>query len=146
MRVGTSRPFQVIVLVPGSSVTSARNGLPSTVPSCRDWVTWEIGNSGLVISPGRENTGVPRSTRRHSGARDRHPVPCSFFTHPVAAPPAGDEAGAEAEGDLGVWVAPQAATARTRTTPTPSRAAGRLGAMSVALPGRVLVGFLADNL
>src|SRR3712207_5648365 len=85
MRVGTWWPFQVIVLVPGSRVTSARNGLPSTVPSWTAWVTWAIGNSGLVISVGRENTGVARSIRWLSGASGRQPPPPSFFTQAPAA-------------------------------------------------------------
>ena len=85
MRVGTWRPSQVMALVPGSRVTSARNGSPSTVPSWSDWVTWAMGNRGLVISVGREKAGVARSTRWLSGASGRQPLPFSCLTQVAAA-------------------------------------------------------------
>ena len=47
----------------GSSVTSVRNGLPSTCPRNRIDACSETGNSGFVISVGWENVGTARSTR-----------------------------------------------------------------------------------
>ena len=74
-----------MALVPGSRVTSARNGSPSTVPSWSDWVTWAMGSSGLVISVGRAKAGVARSTRWLSGASGRQPLPFSCLTQVASA-------------------------------------------------------------
>jgi hypothetical protein len=124
MRVATCRPSQAMGLVPGSSVTSARNGSPSTVPSCRDWSTAATGNSGLVIAVGRENTGTARSTRRPSGARRRHPVSCSFLTHAGEAGIPRVEAGTCALPPAPP-PSPQAPAASTRASPIPPRPATR---------------------
>src|SRR5215475_13383031 len=61
-------PPHSMALVCGSSVTSVRNGLPSTRPTNNTEACRETGNSGLVTLVGFENFGTLRSTRLLSGA------------------------------------------------------------------------------
>src|SRR5687767_3634185 len=60
-----------MILVSGSSVTSVRNGLPSTRPTMRTDSCFETGNRGFVMLVGSENVGVARSTRLPCGAVGR---------------------------------------------------------------------------
>ena len=64
-------PFHVTVLVPGRSVVSVRNGLPSTWPSRSADRRRLIGKSGFVILVESENEGRVRSTRLLAGAQPR---------------------------------------------------------------------------
>jgi hypothetical protein len=66
--VSTRWPSHSMIWVSGRSVTSVRNGFPSTWPSIRSESCDETGNSGLVMFVGSENVGISRSTRSLSGA------------------------------------------------------------------------------
>jgi len=86
--------------VSGSSVTSVRNGCPSTWPSISTDSWLEIGNSGLVTFAGSERVGIARSTRRLSAATCRSVTSgCSIVAGRVAgrstatAPPSGSGMG-----------------------------------------------------
>lgn len=62
-----------MIRVSGRSVTSVRNGSPSTSPRSKTDSCCEIGNSGLVMVVGSVNVGIAVSTRSPSGARGRSP-------------------------------------------------------------------------
>src|SRR5919109_2294825 len=63
----THIPAHSTIRVSGSSVTSVRNGSPSTCPSIRTDAWSDTGNSGFVIVVGSEKVGIARSTRAWSG-------------------------------------------------------------------------------
>jgi hypothetical protein len=61
-------PSHCTILVSGRSVTSVRNGLPSTWPRNRTDACFDTGKSGFVTSVGCEKVGTRRSTRWLAGA------------------------------------------------------------------------------
>ena len=108
-----------MALVPGSRVTSARNGSPSTVPSWSDWVTWAIGKQRVGdLGRPREGGGGPVDPLALGGQRQAAAAVLLLDAGRLGG-------GGRGGGPVRLAARPAGEAARARARPSPSRAAVR---------------------